>query len=468
MNSSEKSLTAVTLIYTAGNFASKVISLFLVFIVTFYLSKEAVGQFDLIITTIALLAPLISLQLSDAILRWIIKDRNVDTISNVLTNVFFVVCINLLVFSLFYWGIISYLNIEHPLVIYFLLLLNVLFPLFHITARSLGKNIEFALSGLIFSVIYFSLTIVALKFLGLKIDGLLIAYSIGIFGAILYLIIKIRYLKYFSKKHISIDRTRQYIRYSLPLLPNTISWWAIAASNRYLILAFLGVAANGIFAISFKIPTILLTLTGIFYLAWQEKAIQTYDKADRDIYYSQVLEKYVRLLLSAVLVLIAFNKLILTYIVDRSFFEAWKYTPILLIAVIFQTLSSFYGTGYLSSKDTKGAFTTSVYGGLTTVGTSFLLIPYYGLYGASFAILLGYFVMFIARVIQTKKYFSIKFPLKIFLILSLLICFTAIISITGNNLLFAMNLVLSLFVFGIFNRKMIFSYSKILNNKIFR
>lgn len=468
MDGKENNLVKLTLIYIAGNFASKLISLLLIFVVTFFLTKEAVGEFDLIIVAITLLNPLISLQISDAIFRWIINNRDFGNISRVLTNAFTIICINLFIFSVVYVGIIFFINFENKLLVYILLILSVLFPIFQAIARSLGKSIDFTISGMLFSIVYFVAAIINLKFLNLKVEGLLIAYSAGNIFAILYLLIRVNPFKYFLKNNFDIFFTKQLVKYSLPLIPNTLSWWTIAAANRYLILGFLGISANGIFAISFKIPTILLTITNIFYLAWQEKAIQTFDKIDRDTYYTQVLDKYVRLLLSSVILLIAFNKLILTYIVDKSFFEAWKYTPILLLAVVFQTLSSFYGTGYLSAKDTKNAFATSVYGGLTTLGTSILFIPNFGLYGASFAILLGYLIMFIARLIQTKKYFSIIFPSKIFFILLIIIFFTTIFSISDNNLINVINIFLSIIFSLIFNRSFIVKFLKLVKNKIFK
>ena len=375
MEQTEKSLTKVTLIYTAGNIASKLISFLLVFVITFYLSKEAVGEYDLILSTIALLSPFVSLQLSDAVLRWLLEDGSPVNTAKVYTNVFAMVGINLLIVSIVYWAIIPWTNINHTFPIYALFVVGVPLQIFHNSARAKGLNFAYAFSGIMYAIIYTAFTLAALIFLKMGLEGLLLSASAGTLGSILYLVVKINHGRYISKSYIDKKFAGQLVKYSLPLLPNVVSWWAISSANRYIIMAFLGVAANGIFAVSYKIPTILIVLTGIFYLAWQEKSIKAYNTKERDTYYSQVLKKYLRIVLSIVLVLTAVNKVALKYIVAPAFYESWKYTPLLLIAVIFQTLSSFYGVGYLTSKDTKGAFTTSLYGGLTTIGSSFLLIP---------------------------------------------------------------------------------------------
>ena len=47
------------------------------FVITFYLSKEEVGKYDIILTTLSLFIPIINLQLTDGILRWLL-DNNED------------------------------------------------------------------------------------------------------------------------------------------------------------------------------------------------------------------------------------------------------------------------------------------------------------------------------------------------------------------------------------------------------
>ena len=48
----QKSLLNLTILYSIGNFSSKIISFILVFFTTFYLSKADVGAYDLILITL--------------------------------------------------------------------------------------------------------------------------------------------------------------------------------------------------------------------------------------------------------------------------------------------------------------------------------------------------------------------------------------------------------------------------------
>jgi O-antigen/teichoic acid export membrane protein len=148
------------------------------------------------------------------------------------------------------------------------------------------------------------------------------------------------------------------------------------------------------------------------------------------------------------------------YVVQSSFYDAWKLTPFLYLAVGFQALSSFYGTGYLSSKDTKGAFTTTVYGAVITIVSNFVLIPKIGLLGASISIFLGYFTMFLARVLQTKKYFLVKLPYKQMLILLLSVALVSGLAFSNNPYFIIANIIIAVSIFIGTNMELIGQYKE--------
>ena len=62
------------------------------------------------------------------------------------------------------------------------------------------------------------------------------------------------------------------VKYSVPMIPNSISWWISNSSDKYMLTAFCGVAVTGIYSVAYKIPTFLTTFTTIFMSAWQISA----------------------------------------------------------------------------------------------------------------------------------------------------------------------------------------------------
>jgi O-antigen/teichoic acid export membrane protein len=428
MQKESKSLTNIVLIYAMGTMSSRVISFVLVFVITFFLTRKELGTYDIIITTVSLVAPFIYLQLTDAILRWMLHENKDGAITTKLfTNVFSILFVSVLFFSPVYWIVVSFIAIPLKSFIFFVLLAQSIMPLLQLFVRGSGKNVLFALSGVVYSVLYTGLTMLFLIFYKFKVEGLLIANAAAAIGTALFLFVKGKYYINFSTKYLDIQFSKTLIFYSLPLLPNALAWWLYSSANRYVVLHFLGLEYSGIWAISYKIPTILAMVNHLFFMAWQEKSLREYNSPNRDKYYTEVLATYVALLLGLIIVLVAATKPILHHIVQKSFFVSWKFSMFLLLAFFFQDLALFYGMGYFCAKETKRVLSTTLIGSISLIVFSIMLVPFFGLYGAGLATMLGFLAMFLVRLVQTKKYFTIKYPLTmtITMLACIAVCYAA-------------------------------------------
>lgn len=419
-----KSLSAITIIYTVGNLASKLISFVLVFFITFYLTKEDVGYYDIIVTTAAMLVPILNLQLSDGILRWLLDDNGHSNQVKVFTNTMVIFLASSILYSILYLLISPFLLHDYKLLIYFLLLSQSLFPLIQIYTRGIGNSLLFAISGVVYSFIYTGVTLLVLLTFKLKVDGLLLANIIATIVTAIFIIVAGKMYKYFDIKYFDIKFIKELIHFSLPNMANAYSWWLYSSANRYIILFFLGLEISGIWAISYKLPTIFTIFTSLFFMAWQEKSIREFDSPNRDLYFTNVLDIFISLSLGIIIVITASSRMILSHIVEKSFFSAWHYTSFLLLAGFFQSLSLFYGVGYSYAKETKKILYTTLIGSSVSVVISAILIPLTGLYGAGIGSVIGFLVLFLIRLRQTKKYYTIKFPTSktIYLLLCVVLC----------------------------------------------
>ena len=293
LETKSNSLLKNTLLYSIGNLASKGLSFILVFFTTFYLSREDVGVFDLFLTTISLLTPIVTLQLTDAVLRWLIENNQFENKARVLTTSSFILLVSIFIAIV---GVLIFQNF-YPFLFYkellFLLGFQSFFLLFYQFQRAIADNKGYVLSSVFYTFLYVFLAILFLVFYDKKIEGLLYSNIIAAFFSTVFIVFRNKVFGYIHGKYYSFQVAKELLYYSIPLVPNSLSWWAISSANRYLIVLFLGVASNGIFAIAFKFPTIVLLLVNVFYLAWQEKAIENYNREDKDDYYSAIFKKYV-------------------------------------------------------------------------------------------------------------------------------------------------------------------------------
>ncbi|MFG7388547.1 polysaccharide biosynthesis C-terminal domain-containing protein [Lactococcus lactis] len=139
------------------------------------------------------------------------------------------------------------------------------------------------------------------------------------------------------------------------------------------------------------------------------------------------------------------------FYVANSYYEAWKFIPILLLTAVFSNVSAFLGTTYLVKKKTKGLFSTTIWGMIINVILSILLIPLFGLYGASFSGAIGFLFVSILRLKQTSEWITIKieWKLQVLLIFGYLLI-SSIEYLTNELFIIKIIILSSMFLFILF------------------
>ena len=410
--STYKKLIGNSFVFAIGNLGSKLISIILVPLYTYYLTTVEYGTIDLITTTASLLLPIVSLSIFDAVLRFAM-DKNQPT-DAVFTNALVVTLLGSLIAFLSY-PILSYFNVFGDLIIfmYIILFLQAFQSLSAQFIRAIGKVKIFALNGIVMTIVTGIMNIMLLVYLNMGVRGYLLAIVLANLVSIIYLTIVGKTYKFINLKKINKKLTNQMLIYCVPLIPNALMWWVMNASSRYFILFFVGASANGLFAVANKIPSLLSILNQIFSQAWQLSAIEEYDSKDKSRFYSEVFNYFSMVMFlgtSAILVVI---KILMEFAVAPEFYTAWKYIPFLLLGVVFSSFSSFLGTNYIAAKKTGGVFKTSIIGGIVNVLSNLIFVPWIGTNGAGISTMISFFVIWIIRVYDTKQFINMKLDGKI-------------------------------------------------------
>ncbi|UUX35237.1 lipopolysaccharide biosynthesis protein [Fundicoccus culcitae] len=427
-----KKLLNNSIIFTIGNFGSKLINLFMVPLYTNVLTTSEYGTVDLIITTIGLLVPFFSLSLGHAALRFTIDATSIKDKQSIFNNISLHGLLASLILLLLY-PLINSFSVFSEYGIYFVLLmiLNLFNDLYSQFVRGVGLVKQYAINGIIMTLVTVSTNLLLLVVFDFGINGYIISLIIAVFISNLYLLFSISNIINLIPKFFDVNLYKEMLSFSIPIIPNTVMWWLINGSTRYFLLYFVGTAANGLFAVANKIPSIISMVTNIFMQAWQLSSFEEYNSSDKDKFYSTIFNGFSTILFivgSGILVIL---KPALRILVEQTFYESWTIVPFLIIGVIYQSFSAFLGTNYTASKNTKGTFTTSLYGGVVSVVSSLVLIPTIGTIGAGISTALSFIIMFVLRYVDTKKFVTIDFDNRIFL---------------GNNLILFVQIVL-LFIF---------------------
>lgn len=137
---------------------------------------------------------------------------------------------------------------------------------------------------------------------------------------------------------------RQIYSYCVPLIPAAIFWWVMGVSDRYMVKWFLGSDANGIYAVAYKIPTILTILATVFMDAWQLSAIaESGDQKTHLRFYGRVWDAFASAVLLGAGSIIAFSPLLIRLLADEPYYEAWQYIPLLTLSMAAAALFKLHG-----------------------------------------------------------------------------------------------------------------------------
>ena len=458
-----KRIVKNTIVFAIGNFGSKILAYIMVLVYTHYIGKEELGYYDLILTTVNLLHPLLLMAFDEGIYRWLIgneadkKQIFSSCIKTTGITTALSVIVLLIINFVFHFQYIQYIAL--------FIVTSMMYSMFQNTVRGFAKNKIYAFSGILNSTIILTIELVGLCFLNLGVECLLIAKISANIIAIVFMYLNMSEIHHFWRLPVKWQLSKEVFAYSFPLVPNQISWWIVNSSDRYIILFFLGTAYNGIYSISNKFPTIITTITAIIYLALQETIIKEYKSQDRDEFYSDIFEKYYTLLFSLVFCAIPATNLVIRWFVSTEYSEAWKYIGFLYLSTIFSALSSFLGIGYQISKETKRSVISTVSAAAINILINVVFISYIGLHAASFSTFIAYFTLMIIRIKHSRKYFTIhiKWPLFIgYTLIATIIVFVSYITNTIGNLLIAV--FAAAFVLC-FNRKFILSIFKLKKNE---
>ena len=256
----------------------------------------------------------------------------------------------------------------------------------------------------------------------------MVANVAGTIIAVLYMLVAGKIFKETKFKNTSMVLNKM-IPYSMPLVANSLAWWLNNASDRYILTFFCGAAVNGIYAVSYKIPTILSTIQSVFYSAWSISAITEFDKDDSDGFIGNVYSLYSAASYIGCSILLIGNVFIAKILYSNDFFVAWKYVPFLLVGTVFNGIALFEGCIFTAVKRTKDVSRTTIMGALVNTIINFLLIPFIGATGAALSTMIGYMTVWIIRTLQLRSIVKMKVDWNIQIASAFLILIQAVFAV---------------------------------------
>ena len=201
------------------------------------------------------------------------------------------------------------------------------------------------------------------------------------------------------------------LTYCVPLIPTAVFWWIMGVSDRYLVKWFVGSDANGIYAVAYKIPTILTILATVFMDAWQLSAIaESGDRRAQARFYARVWDAFFSAVCLCAGGIIAFSPLLIRLLAAESYYDAWRYIPILTLSMIAAAFSNFMGIVYVVTKKSTASLWISLAGAAANIALDLFLIRAAGALRAGLLLLGGLAVGVLVGNVCLKNFIARPHP----------------------------------------------------------
>lgn len=400
-----------------SQFSSKILVFLLVPLYTSVLSTAEYGVYDLTQSTIQMLVPLLTVNIVDAVMRFLM-DRDADQSAIIMVG------IRYLLFGLGLAGTIMIVlrisglfptidGLELLILTYFIATMIQQFMVQ--TAKGLDCVKSMAIAGVLGTFTTIIGCILCLLVFNMGLKGFYVANILGQIVPAFYLSVRVEIWKY-CKLSLSKQRTqsvhKEMLVYCVPLLANTLGWHVNNYFDKYVVVAMMGEAANGLLGVAYKIPTILVTLQSIFNQAWQISAVKGYQDDDRSKLYCNIFAMMNVVMSLSCSVLIFLIKILAKILFAKDFFVAWEFVPILLVSSVVNASGGVIGAILGAQKNSRAMANAGFAGIVVNIVLNILLVNKMGIQGAVVATLISSFVMYAVRQMYVKNFFGKEIVIK--------------------------------------------------------
>lgn len=421
-----KELAKNTAIISLGKICTQFLSFLLLPLYTAVLSTSEYGVVDLLMTYQQLIVCTVFCQVEQAVFRYLIEVRGDGRKSSeIISSCMFFSLLQAIILGIIFLIVKISSGYKYSSWLYLYVVAVMLSGFVLQISRGFGDNVTYALGSFLSAISTILFNILFLVVLKFNIQGMLLSYILGNLICITFISFRLRIYQYIRISKIQIPSLKRCLKYSIPLVPNALSWWVMSASDRSIVAAVLGTSYNGLLTVAHKFPSAYSTFYTVFNLSWTEAASLHIEDKDADIFFGNVISRVYRLFVALAIGIIACMPFAFRWLVHTNYSEAYYQIPIYMISAVCQVFQGLYSVIYVAKKNTKEVAKSTVVSAVINVISHLLLINYIGLYAASISTLLSYLFLCVWRYFDLKKYMDCRFDMRLLLssvVMMIIVC----------------------------------------------
>lgn len=208
---------------------------------------------------------------------------------------------------------------------------------------------------------------------------------------------------------------KEYLAYSVPMLPSEVLYWVVNASDRYFIAHFLNISQTGIYSASFALANLLNLLSWPIGMVLFPSVSRLWEQGDLEKvkgYFQYSLKLYLTLAVPAVVGLYILSQPLLGILTTSEFKVGGVLVLLLAISVLFVGVFLINQYPIYLVKKTGWLPLVNGIGAVINVIVNIILIPRIGIMGAAISTITSYFVISIIITVWGRKMIGYKLDFK--------------------------------------------------------
>lgn len=403
MQSDKKKVLTNSLMYTSGNILLKFFSFLLIPLYTAFLSPEQYGVINLATGFISLFSLLIMAGLQYSVIRFYTEFRNNHDKVRVMTStvlnavaLFGIVGSLILFASQTIWRHLVFDAIPFFPIVFMSILISIVSAIYSVY-QELLKGMQQAKKSVILSYVFFLLmlgsNILTVVILKKGASGILISTLVVNSLMLVLMMIDLRNRNLY-KPIIDVKMLTNLFKYSLPLVPHTLSYSISSLFSRVIINARLSTSVLGLYSLASQFGGVADVVSNSVQSAFQPWLFSKMEVSDnKEEAYDEIrnLTNQLLLLYGLIYLLIGcFAKEVIDLMAPISYQTAWKYVPFLVMTVAIKSPLYFYQNFmYYYKQKTKYVFVCTVSGSVIYMALVWYMTPVYAVYGTIIADLIA-------------------------------------------------------------------------------
>ncbi|MBR6525973.1 MAG: polysaccharide biosynthesis C-terminal domain-containing protein [Clostridia bacterium] len=401
-----KSLFSTAAIFAISNVLSKLVLSLLLPLYTRMLTTAQYGTAELLTTISQLVVPLCSLAIQDSVFRFSMdsKQNPGNVLRNALKVASFSSCALMLLAVAFNW----YEALSEWKVYFAIIsILSMFRAIFSLYANATHRTMVYSIDSVLYNSALAVSNVIYLVVFKLGLGGYFLAMITAEVISIAFLFIKCGLWKELKASGKDPELLKDMLRYSAPLILNSISWGLTHVVDKVMLEQYADSASVGLYSAASKIPSLLSVVLSVFSSAWTLSVVRDYE-AEKDIaFYKSIFDlQHVGCVFCAAGILLVNNR-VFPWILGDSFAESTVYVPTLLIGTVFLSYTNYFSSIFSAMKQSKLIMYSALIGCAVNVVFNYMLIPKIGIHGACIATAFSYVVIAVMRTFFCEKHFSI-------------------------------------------------------------